>query len=70
MREYAVVIEGDDEQGYSAYSPDVPGVAAAAGDRGEVARAMREAVTARVGDGARIVVSERAERPVRAEPPC
>jgi predicted RNase H-like HicB family nuclease len=29
MRGYVVVFEGDDDAGYSAYSPDLPGVVAA-----------------------------------------
>jgi predicted RNase H-like HicB family nuclease len=44
MRGYVVVIEGDDVSGYSAYSPDVPGVVAAADDRREVEELMREAL--------------------------
>jgi predicted RNase H-like HicB family nuclease len=44
MRGYVVVIEGDDESGFSAYSPDVPGVIAAADDRREVEELMREAL--------------------------
>ena len=31
MTGYVVVFEGDDEVGYSAYSPDLPGVVAAGG---------------------------------------
>jgi len=30
---YLVIFEGDDEDGYSAYSPDVPGVVAAGATR-------------------------------------
>ena len=33
MRGYIVVFEGDDASGYSAYSPDLPGVVAAADTR-------------------------------------
>lgn len=44
MRGYVVVIEGDDESGYSAYSPDVPGVVAAADSRREVEHLMQEAM--------------------------
>ena len=35
MKGYIVVFEGDDESGYSAYSPDLPGVVAAADTRHE-----------------------------------
>jgi predicted RNase H-like HicB family nuclease len=42
---YVVIFEGDDEDGYSAYSPDLPGVVAAGRTREETARLMREAMT-------------------------
>jgi len=38
------VFEGDDESGYSAYSPDLPGVVAAADSRAETERLMLEAM--------------------------
>jgi predicted RNase H-like HicB family nuclease len=41
---YVVVIEGDDTEGYSTYSPDLPGVVAAAATRQEVTDLMREAM--------------------------
>lgn len=44
MRGYVVVFEGDDEAGYSAYAPDLPGVVAAGGTREETERLMREAM--------------------------
>lgn len=44
MKGYIVVFEGDDEAGYSAYSPDLPGVAAAAESRDETERLMLEAM--------------------------
>jgi len=44
MRGYVVVFEGDDESGYSAYSPDLPGVVAAGETRDETERLMREAM--------------------------
>jgi predicted RNase H-like HicB family nuclease len=44
MRGYVVVVEGDDASGYSAYSPDIPGVVAAADDRREVEELIREAM--------------------------
>ena len=44
MRGYVVVFEGDDESGYSAYSPDLPGVVAAADSRAETERLMLEAM--------------------------
>lgn len=39
-----VVFEGDEEFGYSAYSPDLPGVVAAADTRAETEQLMREAM--------------------------
>lgn len=44
MRGYIVVFEGDDEIGYSAYSPDLPGVVAAGTTRGDTERLMLEAM--------------------------
>jgi predicted RNase H-like HicB family nuclease len=44
VKGYVIVIEGDDESGYSAYSPDLPGVVAAASTRDETERLMRDAV--------------------------
>ena len=44
MKGYVVVFEGDDEVGYSAYSPDLPGVVAAGATRGETERLMKEAM--------------------------
>ncbi len=44
MRGYVVVFEGDDQAGYSAYSPDLPGVVAAGDSRAETERLMREAM--------------------------
>ncbi len=44
MRGYVVVFEGDDEYGYSAYSPDLPGVVAAADTRAGTEQLMREAM--------------------------
>lgn len=44
MRGYVVVFEGDDEFGYSAYSPDLPGVVAAADTRTETEQLMRAAM--------------------------
>lgn len=44
MKGYVVVIEGDDQGGYSAYSPDVPGVVAAADSREQTEDLMREAI--------------------------
>ena len=35
MTGYVVVFEGDDEVGYSAYSPDLPGVVAAGDTLGD-----------------------------------
>ncbi len=44
MRGYVVVFEGDDASGYSAYSPDLPGVVAAGETRQDTERLMLEAM--------------------------
>ncbi len=44
MKGYVVVFEGDDEAGYSAYSPDLPGVVAAGATRAETEQLMLEAM--------------------------
>ena len=44
MRGYVVVFEGNDEDGYSAYSPDLPGVVAAGSTRLETEQLMVEAM--------------------------
>lgn len=44
MKGYVVVFEGDGESGYSAYSPDMPGVIAAGATRQETERLMIEAM--------------------------
>ena len=44
MRGYVVVFEGDDEAGYSAYSPDLAGVVAAGPTRAETEGLMLEAM--------------------------
>jgi predicted RNase H-like HicB family nuclease len=44
VKGYVIVVEGDDGSGYSAYSPDLPGVVAAASTRDETEHLMREAV--------------------------
>lgn len=44
MKGYVVVFEGDDESGFSAYSPDLPGVVAAGDSRLEAEQLMREAM--------------------------
>ncbi len=44
MRGYVVVFEGDDVSGYSAYSPDLPGVIAAGETRQETEQLMLEAM--------------------------
>ena len=44
MKGYVVVFEGDDESGYSAYSPDLPGVVAAGDDLQETESLMLEAM--------------------------
>lgn len=44
MRGYVVVFEGDDQVGYSAYSPDLPGVVAAGTTHDETESLMLEAM--------------------------
>ena len=44
MRGYVVVFEGDGEVGYSAYSPDLPGVVAAGATHDEAEQLMLEAM--------------------------
>jgi predicted RNase H-like HicB family nuclease len=44
VRGYVVVFEGDDEVGYSAYSPDLPGVVAAGATHSETEQLMVEAM--------------------------
>lgn len=43
-RRYLVIIEGSENEGFSAYSPDVPGCAAAGDTREEVLMLFREAL--------------------------
>lgn len=45
MTQYLVIIERDEEGGYSAWAPDLPGVVAAADTYDECLQLMREAVT-------------------------
>ncbi|WP_243790975.1 type II toxin-antitoxin system HicB family antitoxin [Saccharopolyspora gloriosae] len=44
MSEYLVLVERDDQGGFSAWVPDLPGVAAAAATYEECVLLMREAV--------------------------
>jgi predicted RNase H-like HicB family nuclease len=44
VRGYVVVFEGDDEVGYSAYPPDLPGVVAAGATHREAEKLMIEAM--------------------------
>jgi predicted RNase H-like HicB family nuclease len=44
MRGYIVVFEGDEEAGFSAYSPDLPDVVAAGESRSETEQLMLEAM--------------------------
>jgi predicted RNase H-like HicB family nuclease len=44
VRGYVVVFEGDDEAGYSAYSPDLAGVIAAGATHRETEQSMIEAM--------------------------
>jgi predicted RNase H-like HicB family nuclease len=48
MKGYVVVFEGDDESGYSAYSPDLPGVIAAGNSRQDTETLMIEAMAAHI----------------------
>ena len=48
MKGYVVVFEGDDESGYSAYSPDLPGVVAAGDSRQDTETLMIEAMAAHI----------------------
>jgi predicted RNase H-like HicB family nuclease len=48
VKGYVVVFEGDDESGYSAYSPDLPGVAAAGATHQETKELMIEAMAAHI----------------------
>jgi len=43
-RRYLIVIEGNGEANYSAYSPDIPGVAATGSSQEACERQMREAI--------------------------
>jgi predicted RNase H-like HicB family nuclease len=43
-RRYLIVIEGADGSGFSAYAPDLPGVAATGATRTECEEAMRDAI--------------------------
>jgi predicted RNase H-like HicB family nuclease len=44
MSQYVAIIERDEEGGYSAWVPDLPGVVAAASSYDEVVNLIREAV--------------------------
>jgi predicted RNase H-like HicB family nuclease len=44
VRGYVVVFEGNDDDGYSAYSPELPGVVAAGATRQETEQLMVEAM--------------------------
>jgi predicted RNase H-like HicB family nuclease len=48
VKGYVVVFEGDDESGYSAYSPDLPAVVAAGATRQETEELMIEAMAAHI----------------------
>jgi predicted RNase H-like HicB family nuclease len=43
-RQYLIVIEGNDDAGFSAYAPDLPGCVAAAESRADVEREMHDAI--------------------------
>jgi predicted RNase H-like HicB family nuclease len=48
MTEYLIIYETDDDGGWSAWSPDVPGCYAAGPTRDEVERLMAEAIPAHI----------------------
>jgi predicted RNase H-like HicB family nuclease len=48
VKGYVVVFEGDNESGFSAYSPDLPGVVAAGGTHQETEELMIEAMAAHI----------------------
>jgi len=48
VKGYVVVFEGDDESGYSAYSPDLPGVVAAGATHQETEELMIGAMAAHI----------------------
>jgi predicted RNase H-like HicB family nuclease len=48
LRGYVAIFEGDDESGYSAYSPDLPGVIVAGETRSETERLMVQAMAAHI----------------------
>lgn len=47
MARYRVFFEGSDEEGYSASSPDLPGVRVAGATQDEVKQRLREAIAKR-----------------------
>ena len=49
MTGYVVIFEGDDEDGYSAYAPELPPVVAAGATRSETERLMRTAIAEHIG---------------------
>jgi predicted RNase H-like HicB family nuclease len=49
MNGYVVVFEGDEESGYSSYSPDLPGVVAAGETLQETQELMLGAMIAHIG---------------------
>jgi predicted RNase H-like HicB family nuclease len=48
VKGYVVVFEGNDEEGHSAYSPDLPGVVAAGSTRQETKQLMVEAMAGHI----------------------
>ena len=50
MKGDIAVFEGDEESGYSAYSPDLPGVIAAADTRQETESLMVQAMAAHIAE--------------------
>ena len=50
MSNYVVIYEEDENGGWGAYMPDLPGVVALGGTRSEVAERIREALVAYTDD--------------------
>ena len=44
QRQYLIVIEGNDDAGFSAYAPDLPGCVAAGATREDVEHEMHDAI--------------------------
>ena len=65
MKGYVVVIEGDEQVGFSSYSPDLPGVVAAGSTREETETLMREAMTEHIA-----ILRETGHQSLSRQPTC